>query len=258
MPKFAANISWLFTELPFVERFARAREAGFTGVECLFPYEVPLAELCDAQRQSGLPVVLINAPPGDWARGARGLAAQPDCDEAFIDAILLAREYASALGCRQVHVMAGHRVNSLSEQQQYQLLIQRLRQAANLLAEKNISVLIEPLNKEDMPGYFVNSFPLAEKIIHDVGCDNIGLQFDIYHCQKLHGNIINNIQRYLPITRHYQVASSPGRNEPGSGELNDDWIFSQIDNTNYHGWVGCEYQPLTPPGADIHWLAPYK
>nr|WP_313080305.1 TIM barrel protein [Atlantibacter sp.] len=107
MPKFAANISWLFTELPFVERFARAREAGFTGVECLFPYEVPLAELRDAQRQSGLPVVLINAPPGDWARGARGLAAQPDCDEAFIDAILLAREYASALGCRQVHVMSG-------------------------------------------------------------------------------------------------------------------------------------------------------
>lgn len=256
MLRLAANLDWLWRELPLEARFEAAREAGFHGVEGLFLWQQPLTALCALSRDTALPVALMNAPAGEWDRGERGLAALPERDADFRQSLHIAAEYAQALKCSRLHVMSGLRENGLPFDAQYALLISRLRQACDYLSPFNIEVLIEPLNGEDMPGYFVDSFPLAEKIIHDTARHNIGLQFDIYHCQKIHGNIINNIRRYQPITQHYQIASVPGRNEPGSGELNDARILTLINNLDYQGWVGCEYT-LSHSARNMDWITPY-
>jgi hydroxypyruvate isomerase len=257
MLKLAANLDWLFTEFPMPQRFHAAREAGFQGVEGLFLWQHPLDSLCDLQQITALPVVLMNAPAGDWQGGERGLASLPRREEEFIQTLHIARQYALALGCRQVHVMAGNRSPWISYDQQFDLLIARLQQACDFLADADITVLVEPLNPQDMPGYFINSFPLASEIIQRVARENIGLQFDIYHCQKIHGNITQNIEQYFPLIKHFQIASVPGRNEPGTGELNDDWILNHISSMQYQGWIGCEYKPQHATTAPVKWLIPY-
>ncbi|HEY0207950.1 2-oxo-tetronate isomerase [Acerihabitans sp.] len=258
MLKFAANLTWLFNEAPFIERFALAARAGFNGVECLFPYQEPLGGIADARRQNGLEMVLINAPAGDWARGERGLASLPGRDEEFRQSLHLAREYARALGCRQVHVMAGNRDESISFERQYILLKDRMSYAADFFLPDNIRVLVEPLNGGDMPGYFIPSFYLADKLIMDCNKQNIYLQFDIYHCQKIQGNLSAALQHYRALISHIQIASVPQRQEPDSGELHLPWILKQLEQQDYQGWIGCEYRPATETHAGLGWLENYK
>lgn len=257
MLKLAANLDWLFCERPIAARFQAAKAAGFHGVEGLFLWQHPLDVLLTAQRETGLPVALMNAPAGNWQAGERGLASLPDRDEEFHRSLMIARDYATALGCRKVHVMAGLRADNLSACAQRERLTDRLRIACDVMVEAGIDVLIEPLNPEDMPGYFVDSFPLAESLINEVARKNIGLQFDIYHCQKIHGNVAHLIERYFPIIKHFQIASVPGRNEPGTGELNETWLFNFIKKTGYQGWMGCEYKPSTPGPESLRWMTPY-
>ncbi|VUS22168.1 hydroxypyruvate isomerase family protein [Klebsiella huaxiensis] len=257
MLKLAANLDWLFTELPIAARFQAAKDAGFRGVEGLFLWQHPLETLLVAQGQTSLPVVLMNAPAGHWQQGERGLAALPGRDEEFRHSLNLAREYATALGCRRVHVMSGLRCDDLTLNAQRSLLTDRLRRACDVLAEAGIDVLIEPLNPHDMPGYMIDNFPLAESIIREVGRKNIGLQFDIYHCQKIHGDVVKNIECYFPLIKHFQIASVPYRHEPGTGELNEKWIFDFIAQLNYQDWLGCEYQPSTSGPESLRWITSY-
>lgn len=258
MLKFAANLTWLFTEVPFLQRFALAAKAGFPAVECLFPYQEQIADVQQAQKASGIPVVLINAPAGEWENGQRGLASLPDAGEPFRHSVRLAREYAVSLGCKQIHIMAGNREERITFDEQYALLIERLRYAADYLMADNIRVLIEPLNNDNMPGYFISSFPLAEKIIHQCERKNIFLQFDVYHCQKIHGNLWVNLQHYWPLISHIQIASVPDRHEPNKGEVNYPWLFQQLVIKNYPGWIGCEYQPENETFSGLGWLAKNK
>lgn len=257
MLKLAANLDWLFCEHPIAGRFQAAKAAGFHGVEGLFLWQHSLDVLLAAQQETGLPVALMNAPAGNWRAGERGLASLPERDEEYQRSLMIARDYATALGCRKVHVMAGLRVNTLSASAQRERLTDRLRIACDVMVEAGIDVLIEPLNPQDMPGYFVDSFPLAESLINEVDRKNIGLQFDIYHCQKIHGNVAHFIERYLPIIKHFQIASVPGRHEPGTGELNEAWLFDFIKQTGYQGWMGCEYKPSTPGPESLRWMTPY-
>lgn len=257
MLKLAANLDWLFTDLPLAARFHAAKAAGFHGIEGLFLWQHPLEQLQAAQRQTSLPLVLMNAPAGNWSQGERGLAALPGRDEEFHRSLEVARDYAMGLGCRRVHVMSGLRRDELTLHAQRELLVNRLRIACDVMAKTGIDVLIEPLNSQDMPGYFIDSFPLAEAIIHDVGKNNIGLQFDIYHCQKIHGNVAKNIERYFTLIKHFQIASVPYRHEPGTGELNEQWILDFIEQLNYQGWIGCEYQPSTSGPESLSWITPY-
>ena len=257
MLKLAANLDWLFCEYPIAGRFQAAKAAGFHGVEGLFLWQHSLDVLLAAQQETGLPVALMNAPAGNWQAGERGLASLPERDEEYQRSLMIARDYATALGCRKVHVMAGLRVDTLSASAQRERLTDRLRIACDVMVEAGIDVLIEPLNPQDMPGYFVDSFPLAESLINEVDRKNIGLQFDIYHCQKTHGNVAHFIERYLPIIKHFQIASVPGRHEPGTGELNEAWLFDFIKQTGYQGWMGCEYKPSTPGPESLRWMTPY-
>lgn len=257
MLKLAANLDWLFTDLPVPARFQAVKAAGFHGVEGLYLWQHPLESLLSASRDTALPVVLMNAPAGNWQQGERGLAALPGREDDFLHSVAVAHRYASALECRQVHVMSGLRDDVLTFNEQRELLITRLRIACDTLATDGIDVLIEPLNPQDMPGYIIDSFPLAEALIKDVDRENIGLQFDIYHCQKIHGNVANNLQRYFPLIKHIQIASVPYRHEPGTGELNDKWLFNFINNLNYRGWIGCEYKPSTPGPESLRWMTSY-
>lgn len=257
MLKLAANLDWLFCEHPIAGRFQAAKAAGFHGVEGLFLWQHSLDVLLAAQQETGLPVALMNAPAGNWQAGERGLASLPERDEEYQRSLMIARDYATALGCRKVHVMAGLRVDTLSASAQRERLTDRLRIACDVMVEAGIDVLIEPLNPQDMPGYFVDSFPLAESLINEVDRKNIGLQFDIYHCQKIHGNVAHFIERYLSIIKHFQIASVPGRHEPGTGELNEAWLFDFIKQTGYQGWMGCEYKPSTPGPESLRWMTPY-
>lgn len=257
MLKLAANLDWLFCERPIVERFQAAKAAGFHGVEGMFLWQHSLGELLEAQRETGLPVALMNAPAGNWQAGERGLASLPGRDDEFHHSLLIARDYATTLNCSKVHVMAGLRVANFSVSAQHELLTDRLRIACDVMAGANIDVMIEPLNPDDMPGYFVDSFPLAARLIRDVGRKNIGLQFDIYHCQKIHGNVAHFIEHYLPIIKHFQIASVPDRHEPGTGELNEAWLFEFIKQTGYQDWIGCEYKPSTLGPESLRWIIPY-
>ncbi|WP_159872031.1 MULTISPECIES: hydroxypyruvate isomerase family protein [unclassified Raoultella] len=257
MLKLAANLDWLFTELPIAARFQAAKDAGFRGVEGLFLWQHPLETLQAAQRKTSLPVVLMNAPAGRWQQGERGLAALPGRDEEFRHSLNLAREYATALGCRRVHVMSGLRCDDLTLNAQHTLLIDRLRSACDVMAEAGLDVLIEPLNPQDMPGYMIDNFPLAESIIREIDRKNISLQFDIYHCQKIHGDVVKNIELYFPLIKHFQIASVPYRHEPGTGELNETWILDFIAQLNYQDWIGCEYRPSTSGPESLRWITPY-
>jgi len=257
MLKLAANLDWLFTELPISSRFHAAKQSGFRGVEGLFLWQHPLTVLQAAQRETTLPVVLLNAPAGNWQQGERGIAALPDRNEEYQRSLTIARDYASALGCRRLHIMAGLRCEGISVNAQHDLFIERLRTACDMMATAGIAVLIEPLNPEDTPGYFLNNFPQAENIICEVSRKNIGLQFDIFHCQKIHGNIIKNISRYLPLIKHFQIASVPDRHEPGTGELSDEGLLDFINALDYQGWTGCEYTPSTSTIESLRWMTPY-
>lgn len=258
MPRFAANLSMMFADAPFLQRFERAAAAGFRAVEFLFPYDYSAAEVTQAARAVGLEVVLFNTVPGDWAKGERGLAAIPGREEEFRAGVARALEYADALGCRQIHAMAGLVPEGADRAAMRATYLENLRHAAEAAAKTGVSVLIEPINTRDIPGYFLNYTEEAAAIIGEVGAPNLKLQFDIYHRQVMQGDLAPAIETHLPLIAHMQFADTPGRNEPGTGEINYPFLFGAIDRLGYTGWIGCEYRPKAGTEDGLGWFRPYR
>jgi 2-dehydrotetronate isomerase len=254
MIRFAANLSMLFTETEFLSRFSRAATAGFRGVEYLFPYEFEISELRGELVANRLKQVLFNMPPGDWQAGDRGLAAQPGREREFDDALVLALEYARALECPQVHVMAGSRLGNCGEDEQRAVYVRNIRRVADAFQPYGIKALIEPINFHDMPGYFLNTPQQAASLLTEIGRDNVAMQFDLYHCQIMTGHLMASLEKHWPLISHIQIASVPGRHEPDQGEINYAWILRRLDEMGYAGWVGCEYRPRGDTEAGLKWL----
>ena len=251
MPRFAANLTMMFTELPFLERFAAA-SAGFKAVEYLFPYDHDPAQLADLLAEHHLTQALFNLPPGDWAAGERGIAALPGREAEFQTTVTTALRYAKATGARKIHMMAG--IADWADpaaRLRYRAALKHLCGAAGAVG---VEVLIEPINARDMPGYFLNSFFRAADLIHSLGLPNLKLQFDIYHRQILHGDVLMALRDLLPIIGHVQIAAVPKRNEPGTGELNDFLLLQELDALGYSGFVGCEYRPAGDTIAGLTWM----
>lgn len=252
MPRFAANLSMMFTEVPFLERFAVAAEAGFTAVEFLFPYAHPVEEVKAMAEAAGVEIVLFNMPPGDWDKGERGLAALPERAEEFTAGLKSALHYARHLVVPRVHMMAG--LASASDGAARQRYRAALIEASDAAGAAGVDILIEPLNGRDMPGYFLDSFELAAEIIGDLGRANVRLQYDIYHRQILHGDVLRSLEALMPLIGHIQIASVPQRAEPFTGELDDARILREIDRLGYKGWIGSEYRPLATTIEGLGWM----
>ncbi len=255
MPKFAANLTMLFGELPFLDRFAAAKAAGFSGVEYLFPYEFEKAALREQLQQHGLTQVLHNLPAGNWAAGERGIAILPDRVDEFRDGVAQAIDYAKALDCRQVNCLVGIAPADADQLALNEVLVNNLRFAADALARQRIRLLIEPINTLDIPGFFLNGTRQAVQIISDVRSENLFIQYDIYHMQVMEGDIARSLQKHLARISHVQLADNPGRNEPGTGEINYPFLFRYLDQIGYRGWVGCEYKPRTTTAEGLGWHA---
>jgi hydroxypyruvate isomerase len=255
--KLAANLSMMFQDLPFLERFAAAARAGFRGVEYLFPYEASAAEVSERLTGAGLTQVIFNTPPGNWAAGERGVAALPDRIAEFRTGLHKALEYARATRCRMLHVMAG--IPGTAEPAQVeQTYLDNLGYAAHEAARDRISIIIEPINtRVDMPGYYLNSTAQAEQVLQRLNLPNIRLQYDCYHMQIMEGDLARSIERLLPLISHIQIADNPGRHEPGTGEINYPWLLGRIDSLGYTGWIGCEYRPAGTTAAGLVWAAPW-
>ena len=252
MPRLAANLTMMFGELPFLDRFDAAAKAGFKAVEFLFPYDHPAETVRAAAERAGVEIVLFNFPPGDWAGGERGIAALPGREAEVSAALVQGIDYARTLGVPRVHLMAGLVPVSAASRARFEAAI---REAAALAAPHGIDILLEPLNGRDVPGYFLGDFGLAEDLITSLGLPNLKLQFDIYHRQILHGDVSMALRRLLPLIGHIQTASVPLRHEPGTGELDDFRIFRLLDEIGYAGHVGCEYKPATSTQEGLGWLA---
>ncbi|HWZ70713.1 MAG TPA: 2-oxo-tetronate isomerase [Casimicrobiaceae bacterium] len=257
MPKFNANLTMLFNEVDFLNRFEAAANAGFKGVEYLFPYPYPKEQLAERLAAHRLIQVLHNLPAGDWAKGERGIACLPDRVGEFEDGVGKAIEYASALQCTQINCLAGIAPKGVAPEKLRETLVRNLRFAAGKLEAAGIALLIEPCNTRDIPGFFLNRSQQALDIINDVASDNLFLQYDIYHMQIMEGDLAPTIQRNLGSIRHMQLADNPGRNEPGTGEINYPFLFRFIDKLNYSGWIGCEYKPAKSTLEGLGWIKPY-
>jgi hydroxypyruvate isomerase len=255
MPRFCANLSFLFLDQPFPARFAAAARHGFRGVEFHFPYPWPAAELAAAARAAGVEVVLFNFPAGDWAGGERGLGCLPARVEEFRAGVLQAIDYARALDCRQINCLAGLRPPGVADDLLFATLVDNLRFAADACAPHGIQVLLEPLNSRDTPGFFIDRSTRAAEVVKASGRDNVSIQYDIYHAQVMEGDLGNTIARLLPHIGHMQFADNPGRGEPGSGEINFPWLFAEIERLGYRGWLGAEYRPSgADTAASLGWL----
>jgi hydroxypyruvate isomerase len=251
MPRFAANLNFLFTELPFLERFEAAATAGFGAVESTNLYEVPAEEIAARLKANGLTLALFNTPAGDAAAGERGLAALPGRESDFWSGFETALGYADATGGRKIHLLAGL-VHQGAQRATY---VANLRKAARTAASAGIEVLIEPINRRDIPGYFLNKTADARSIIHEVGEPNLRLQFDLYHRQIEEGDVATAIGEFAPLASHYQIASPPDRGEPDDGEMNYAHLFRQIDATGFDGLIGCEYRPRRGTVEGLKWTA---
>jgi hydroxypyruvate isomerase len=249
MPKLAANLSWLFTEVPFLDRFDAAAAAGFRAVEFLQPYEFPPSEIAARLERHGLEHVLFNLPPGDTSKGERGLAAMPGREAEFMRNVGRALEYAKATGCSRIHALAGNATGAAAEA----TYVANLRAGADFLAPHGITLLIEPLNTRDAPGYFLSTTSAALRILDRVGRANVSLQFDLYHCQIMEGDLARHIRDLAGRFAHVQIAGVPERNEPDTGEVNHAYVLDLLDETGYAGWVGCEYRPKAGTLAGLGW-----
>lgn len=256
MPRFAANLTMLFNEKPFLERFAAAAAAGFEAVEFLFPYDYDKKVLKDELDGNGLTLVLHNLPAGNWAGGERGIAADPARVAEFREGVTRAIDYATALSCPRVNCLTGI-VSSENASQARKTLVENLRYAAPRLKDAGIELLLEPVNSRDIPGFFVDRTRPALDIIDEVGSDNLKLQYDIYHAQVMEGDLARTIESEFDRIGHIQLADNPGRHEPGTGEINYDYLFSRIDALGYTGWIGCEYKPRATTEAGLGWVAPH-
>jgi hydroxypyruvate isomerase len=273
MPKFAANLTMLFNEVAFLDRFERAAKAGFKAVEFLFPYPFPAAELRSRLQGNGLALVLHNLPAGDWDKGERGIACLPERTAEFREGVAKAAEYATALGVKQVNCLAGKTPQLAGKTPQLagkspqvagkppqdetaarDTFVANLRFAAAELKKSGVRLLIEPINTFDIPGFHLQHTSQALEIMDEVGSDNLFLQYDAYHMQRMEGELAATLQKHLPRIAHVQVADNPGRNEPGTGEINHDFLFAHLDRIGYGGWIGCEYKPATNTEAGLGWL----
>ncbi|MBY6034562.1 hydroxypyruvate isomerase [Marinobacter daepoensis] len=255
MPHFAANLSMLFTDVPFLERFSRAKNAGFTAVEYLFPYEWPAEELAVQLRANGLEQVLFNLPPGDWDVGERGIACLPERVEEFRAGVEQGIRYARALGCRQVNCLAGLKPATLREEDAWETLVENVRYAAEQLAREDLTLCLEAINSRvDMPGFVLDTSGKVMRLIESVDADNVRLQYDVYHMQIMEGDLIRSLECLMPWIGHIQFADNPGRQEPGTGEINFLNVFSAIDALGYAGWVSAEYRPSGLTEQTLAWF----
>jgi 2-dehydrotetronate isomerase len=258
MPAFAANLSFLFDELPFLDRFAAAAKAGFKAVELLFPYDYPASDIAARLKQHQLQNVLFNLPPGDWSAGERGIAILPGREAEFADGVAKAIEYAKQLDCPRLHALAGIAPAGADKAALRQTYISNLKYAANQLAKHQLTLMIEPINTRDMPGYFLNTQAEAFSICQEVGAPNIKMQMDIYHMQMMGEDLEANIRRYLPHVGHMQIANVPGRHEADKGDINYLPLFDLMDELKYAGWIGCEYKPKTTTLEGLGWFDKYR
>jgi hydroxypyruvate isomerase len=254
MPQFAANLTMLFNEVPFLDRFERAAKAGFTAVEFLFPYAYPVQEIKTRLEANRLRLVLHNLPAGDWDAGERGIAVLPDRVDEFRDGVARAVEYASALGVPQVNCLAGKAPAGIADETLRKTFVANLRYAAGALKKAGIRLLIEPINTWDIPGFYLDRTAQAISIIEEVASDNLFLQYDLYHAQRMEGELAATAEKHLARIAHVQLADNPGRHEPGTGEINYAFLFAHLDRIGYRGHIGCEYKPATTTEAGLAWM----
>lgn len=255
MPNFAANLTMMFNEWPFLDRFDAAADAGFTAVEFLFPYDHPPEAIAERLNRNHLTQALFNLPPGDWTAGERGIAALPGRFDELKSGVERALTYAAATGVKRLHLMAGlaDRLDPDAAQAYRRAVIWTVER----LARESIDLVLEPINGRDMPSYYLNDFVFAEKLIRDLALPNLKLQFDIYHRQIMHGDVAVALRKMMPIIGHVQIASVPSRHEPIGEELNDTFLFEELDRLGYTGFVGCEYRPRGKTVDGLGWFAPY-
>jgi hydroxypyruvate isomerase len=254
MPKFAANLTMLFNEVPFLDRFDRAARAGFDAVEFLFPYAFPAAEISARLKSNRIKLVLHNLPAGDWDGGERGIACLPDRVDEFREGVARAIEYAQALGAPQVNCLAGKTPLGATDEMLRKTFVANLKYAAAELKRAGIRLLIEPINTYDIPGFYLNRTAQAISIMDEVGSDNLFLQYDIYHAQRFEGELAATMAKHLARIGHIQIADNPGRNEPGSGEINYPFIFDHLERIGYGGYIGCEYKPAGTTESGLKWI----
>lgn len=258
MPRLAANLSMMFNEVPFLERFDAAATAGFKAVEFLFPYDHPASEIRKRLDDAGLRQVLFNMPPGDWAGGERGIACLPGRAAEFREGVKTALDYAGALGCGMIHCMAGIVPAGVAHGTAAALYVANLAWAAEQAAAQGVKIVIEPINHRDMPGFLLNTMGQGADIVAALGFDRVGLQFDIYHCQVTEGDVTKRMEALLPSIAHMQLADVPGRHEPGTGEIGWDYVLGRVDSLGYAGWIGCEYRPAGDTVAGLAWRSRYN
>jgi hydroxypyruvate isomerase len=255
MPCFAANLTMMFNEVPFLDRFEAAAKAGFTAVEFLFPYAHPAEEVGKRLRANGLTQALFNLPPGNWEAGEKGFAALPDRFADLQQSLATALPYAQATAVKRVHLMAG--IAERGDRRAVEAFYKSVVWAAEFFAPHGLDVVIEPINPRNVPGYFLNDFNFASDLINELKLPNLKLQFDIYHCQIIHGDVTMRLREMMPIIGHIQIASIPSRHEPDGEELNYPFLFAELDRLGYGGFVGCEYNPRGNTADGLGWFRPY-
>lgn len=254
MPKFAANLTMMFNEVPFPERFAAAAKAGFAAVEFLFPYDYPVADVTRWLKVAGLRSALFNMPPGDWAAGERGLASLPGREEEFRAGVVTSLDYALSMGTPTLHAMAGLLPEGAERSRHRAVLVDNLRHAAKALADHGLTLVIEPINRRDIPGYFLNTQAEAHAIRTEIGAANLKVQMDFYHAQIVEGDLSTTLKNNFEGIGHIQIASVPDRHEPDAGEVNYRHLFRLLDELGYSGWVGCEYRPRGKTEDGLVWM----
>lgn len=254
MPRFAANLTMLFTEVPFLDRFDAAARAGFQAVEFLFPYVFEANDIKARLDANGLQLVLHNLPAGDWDAGERGIACHPDRVEEFRAGVERAIAYAQTLGVKQLNCLVGKAPAGVPDRVLRETLVANLRHAAARLKAAGLRLLVEPINNYDIPGFYLSRTQQALDLLDEVGADNAFVQYDIYHAQRTEGELAATLQKHLARIGHVQLADNPGRNEPGTGEINYAFLFRHLDRIGYDGWVGCEYKPASNTEAGLGWL----
>ena len=257
MPKLAANLSWIYQEVPFLQRFGAAAAHGFKAVEILFPYEAPAKDIAAELKKHKLTQALFNLPPGDWSKGERGIAALPGRDAEFAAALDKALEYAKVLECRTLYVMSGLIPAGGDATAMHKTFVANLKRACDRTANSGLTLVMEPINHRDIPGYFTNTTAQVEKIIAEVGAPHLKLQLDLYHLQVTEGDLQKRTERLFPLTAHVQIAGNPDRNEPDTGEANHLYLLDVLDRLGYQGYVGLEYKPKTTTAAGLGWAKKY-